>query len=148
MNSIAKLTLNDIYEGQKSFFQINITSQLLDDFARLSGDINPLHMDAAFASTRGFRDRVVHGALLCGFISKLVGIYLPGENCLLHSINVKFLMPTYVNDTVEVMGVVEQVSLGASIFVLSITIKNLSSSATVARGKVTVGFTSTYDVVI
>jgi 3-hydroxybutyryl-CoA dehydratase len=102
-------------------------------------------MDADFASNRGFKDRVAHGALLCAFISRLVGIYLPGENCLLQTINVKFLLPTYVNDNVEVMGIVEQVSLGARIFTLSITITNLSSGSIVARGKVSVGFTSAFD---
>ena len=46
------------------------------DFARTSGDFNPLHVDAAYAGRTTFRGRIAHGAYQVGLASALVGMYL------------------------------------------------------------------------
>ena len=39
------LKLKDIKIGQKKSFEVVVTESMVDDFAKLSGDNNPLHMD-------------------------------------------------------------------------------------------------------
>ena len=54
----------------------------LDDFAKLTGDNNPIHMDESYASKSRFGERVVHGMLSASFISTIIGTKLPGKGAL------------------------------------------------------------------
>jgi 3-hydroxybutyryl-CoA dehydratase len=69
-----------------------------------SGDVNPLHVDRDYARAHGFGDVVVYGLLSSSFYSTLVGVYLPGRRCLLHSIEVGFHSPVLPGDVLEVHG--------------------------------------------
>jgi len=71
---------NDIEIGQTETFELVITESMLDDFARLSGDYNPLHMNENYAYSTIFKRRVCHGMLVASFFSRLVGMYIPGKN--------------------------------------------------------------------
>jgi acyl dehydratase len=133
--------LSDLLEGQEFSFTVTITQQDIDQFARLSGDISPLHLDAEFARDRGFSGAVVHGALLVSYVSRMVGVHLPGQNALLQSFNLKFLSPVYGGDTVCVRAVVDQTSEAANVVILAIYIENPQTKQVLARGKVQVGFT-------
>ena len=141
METVAKLSIAEVSEGQSSSFDAVLSEKMIDDFSELTGDVNPLHMDRNFAVERGFRNRVVHGALLAGLVSRLIGVHLPGRDCLLHSINMKYPAPTYASDVVRVTGTVEQVSLAAKAMTVQVEILNLTSRSILAKGKVTVGFT-------
>jgi 3-hydroxybutyryl-CoA dehydratase len=94
----------DLKLGQVSTFESGITEGMVDSFCDLSGDVNPLHRDGAFARDRGFQGVVVHGMLLAALYSRLVGVYLPGMNCLLHEIKVTFSSPAYPGDGLRVSG--------------------------------------------
>jgi 3-hydroxybutyryl-CoA dehydratase len=62
-------------------------------FAELSGDWNPLHTDAAHASRTSFGRPVLHGAYSAGLLSRLAGMYIPGADCLLNSMQLRFVAP-------------------------------------------------------
>jgi len=138
---IADYDIEEMREGQGFSFTRRITAPDVDDFSRLSGDTNPLHADDEFARKRGFEGRVVHGGLLAGLISKLIGVHLPGENCLLLSLNLKFASPVYIGDTVKVSAIVDRVSTAARSVVLDVTIEDPSGRAAYVKGNVQVGFT-------
>jgi len=142
---IAAYRIEDIKEGQKFSFTKTIESTEIDSFAGLSGDISPLHMDEAFARARAFKGRVVHGALLAGYLSKMIGVDLPGENCLLQRLDLKFLSPAYIGDMIEISAVADQVSPAMNAVVLNVTIENTASRTTLVKGKIQVGFTSIRD---
>ena len=72
-DEVRSLTLDDLTEGQATSFRTTIDRASVETFAALTGDINPLHMDDGFAVGHGFERRVVHGALLGGYVSRLVG---------------------------------------------------------------------------
>lgn len=57
----------------------HVTEQDVKLFADISGDDNPLHMDAEFASTTMFKQRIVHGMLTASLISALSGLILLTE---------------------------------------------------------------------
>jgi len=99
-----ELRWSDLSVGMSAHFDAAITEEMLDTFAALSGDVNPLHMDAAFAKAGGFRDRVAFGMLSSAFYSTLVGVHLPGKWALLHGVDVEFKAPVYAGDRLRVSG--------------------------------------------
>jgi 3-hydroxybutyryl-CoA dehydratase len=132
--------------GQENAFEVLIRETDIDAFAALSGDFSPLHMDKAFALSRGFSARVVHGAYLASLISRMVGMYLPGENCLLQTIQIKFTAPTYAGSLVRISGTVDQVSEAARAAILKIVIAQVDSGEILASAKVSIGFTEAREV--
>ena len=71
---IEQLTIGQHAESLKTVTQADIQA-----FADLSGDHNPVHLDAAFAATTAFKGVIAHGMLSAAFISAILGTELPGE---------------------------------------------------------------------
>ena len=97
-------TFDDLYIGQKATFSTIIDEKSFDDFSKLSGDHNPLHIDNEYAATTNFGKRVCHGMLLASFFSQLVGMYLPGKNSLYFSQSLNFRNPGFIDDEITIMG--------------------------------------------
>jgi 3-hydroxybutyryl-CoA dehydratase len=64
--------------GKTYEMKITITEQMVENFARATGDYNPIHMDEGYARGTIFKTRVVHGMLHAGLISGIVGTHFPG----------------------------------------------------------------------
>lgn len=73
-------------------------------FGKLSGDVNPLHTDASFARKKGYKKQVVHGMLLASKFSYLVGMLLPGRDCLYISQDIRFHKPIYSGEECVLSG--------------------------------------------
>jgi 3-hydroxybutyryl-CoA dehydratase len=86
--------------GQKATFGKRITEHDVQAFAEISGDKNPLHVDAAYAGQSRFGARIAHGALVFGLISAALGTELPGPGTIYLSQTVKFVKPVYFDDTI------------------------------------------------
>ena len=125
-DKLPEYTFDEIEIGLTKQFQITITESMIDDFAKISGDYNPLHMDEKFAQSRDFKNRVCHGMLLGSLFSRLVGMYVPGKYGLYFSQTLNFVNPTTVNDTVTVTGKVISKNESTKIIKLKTTIKNSS----------------------
>ena len=97
---------------------------MIDEFAKISGDYNPLHMDEKFAQSKDFKNRVCHGMLLGSLFSRLVGMYIPGKYSLYFSQTLDFVNPSIINDTVTVIGKVISKSEFTKLITLKTTIKN------------------------
>ena len=138
---IAAYRPEDIEVGACVSIEHRIEAADIDAFARLTGDVSPLHMDADFARSRGFRDRVAHGVLLAGFVSRLFGVHLPGRDCLLQSITMKWLHPVCAGDTLRFSATVAQISAPARAMMAEVLVENTETGVAVARGKVQAGFT-------
>ena len=122
---ITKYSLDTIKIGQKKDFVITINEQMIEQFAKLSGDYNPLHVDDEYAKKTDFKHRICHGMLLASFFSQLVGMYLPGENALYLSQTLKFQSPCFINDTITVQGKVVNKSISTKIITIKTSIINL-----------------------
>jgi acyl dehydratase len=70
----------------------------MDTFRDLSGDSSRIHLDSAFARSRGFSGPVVYGALIVARLSNLVGMQLPGDLGLATSWMIDFHQPLYVGE--------------------------------------------------
>lgn len=122
-----KLTINtfsfeEIKIGDTYSFERVIDAQLMESFARISGDYNPIHMDAAFAAKTQFGGRIVHGMLMASFFSSLVGMLCPGLHCLYLSQEVRFKKPVLLNTKVRIQGTVIGKSEATRIIVLKTVI--------------------------
>ena len=100
---------DDITVGLSESFEVTITEEMMSAFLELSQDENPLHCDEVYAQANGYKGRVVYGMLTASFFSRLAGCYLPGERCLLQSIDIKFVAPVFVGDELIVTGTVKEI---------------------------------------
>ena len=123
---LSEYSLNEIEIGFKKNFQVTITEPMLNDFAKLSGDYNPLHMNEEYASSTSFKNRVCSGMLLATFFSRLVGMYLPGKHALHISQSLNFVNPCFLGEKITVEGEVIDKSIATKIIKLKTTITNES----------------------
>ena len=114
----------DLFVGQKANFLKKIDDELMNNFAKLSGDFNPLHMDEEYASTTNFGKRVCHGMLLASFFSQLVGMYLPGKNSLYFSQTLNFRNPCFVDDNITIEGEIIEKKSNMKLITLKTIIHN------------------------
>ncbi len=129
----------DLKIGQEEYFTVTVTQEMMDSFLDLSGDTNPLHNDEGFALSQGYQNKVVYGLLTTSFLSRLVGVYLPGRYCLLQGIDVKYSRPVYVGDILIVKGIVDELHESVKRAVIKVFIQNQDEKK-VVKGKAEVGF--------
>ena len=141
-DNIATFEIKDLFPGKGFSFEKKISSGDVNMFANLTGDNSPLHMDDGFAQERGFKNRLVHGGLLVGCISQLVGVHFPGENAIIQTLNIKFSHPAYIGDTLKIDSIVDQVSESVKTVIIKLTITNQETGQILLKSKVQVGFTS------
>lgn len=103
-------TIDTLSIGLSHQFAVTITREMMSGFLAITGDNNPMHVDASYAQNNGMRQEVVYGMLTASFYSTLVGVYLPGKLALLHSVDTQFLKPVFVGDTLTVQGEVVEVN--------------------------------------
>ena len=124
MSSPLEYSFDEMKVGLKHYFEVIIDEELEENFAIISGDFNPLHMNEQYAKETKFGGRVCHGMLLASFFSRLVGMYLPGKNALYFSQNLNFIEPCFIGDKITVQGEVMNKSEATQIIKLKTTIIN------------------------
>lgn len=123
-DELSEYTFDEIEIGLTKQFQITITESMIDDFAKLTGDFSPIHMDKDYASTTTFEKRVVDGMLLASFLSKIDGMYLPGKHALYFSQSLDFRYPCFLGDTITVSSIVIDKSPSTKILKIESKITN------------------------
>lgn len=86
--------------GQRASFTKTVTEADVYAFAGITGDFNPLHVNAEYARRSRFGERIAHGMLTAGLISTVLGMRLPGPGGIYLSQSLKFLQPVKFGDTV------------------------------------------------
>lgn len=86
--------------NQKASFSKTISESDVYLFAGITGDFNSIHINQVAAQNSIFEGRVVHGILIAGLISTVIGTKLPGEGTIYLEQNVKFLKPVKIGDTI------------------------------------------------
>ena len=124
IDSPLEYTFEELFVGQKANFFKKIDFTLVNDFAKISGDFNPLHMSEEYASTTNFGKRVCHGMLLASFFSQLVGMYLPGKNSLYFSQTLNFRNPCFIDDNITIEGEIIEKKSNMKLITLKTTIHN------------------------
>ena len=88
------------YTGQSAEISRTFDDSDVHNFANLSGDTNPIHLDAPYAEKSPFGGRIVHGMLVSSLFSTLFGTQLPGEGVVYLGQTLKFRAPVFLGDTI------------------------------------------------
>ena len=86
--------------GQKATYSKTVGEKDIQLFAAMSGDRNPVHLDAAYAASTMFKERIAHGMLSAAYISAVFGMKLPGPGSIYISQSLAFKAPVKIGDTV------------------------------------------------
>ena len=92
--------IEDLSVGQSDEFTKTVTETEIEQFAEVSGDNNPVHLDAEYAAGTMFKERIAHGMLSAGFISAVIGTRLPGPGAIYMSQQMRFKAPVKIGDVV------------------------------------------------
>lgn len=97
----------ELIEGLSATHERTISEADIVQFAELSGDFNPVHLDKTYAATTPFKDCIAHGILSASLISAVFGMKLPGPGAIYVSQTLNFKAPVKVGDHVVAEVVVE-----------------------------------------
>ena len=106
------LLITDFNVGMSAEITRSFNTNDIRLFSKLSGDINPIHLDEKYASETIFGSCIVHGALACSIFSTIFANTLPGPGCIYLKSENKFLKPIYPDEEVtfkvEVIDILEE----------------------------------------
>jgi 3-hydroxybutyryl-CoA dehydratase len=97
----AGYVLEDLSVGMTDAYEHIVTEADVVQFADISGDHNPVHLDEAYARTTRFKGRIVHGMLTASFLSTAIASRLPGPGTIYLTQNLSFRAPVRIGDKVE-----------------------------------------------
>lgn len=97
---------SEIEMGLVHSFEKKITQLDVLNFADITGDFNPLHINQDYGKKSQFGKNIVHGMLVGSLFSTLIGMYCPGEKSLYLSQTLNFKHPLFYGDKVLVRGTV------------------------------------------
>ena len=90
----------DLEQGMEASFAKTVSEADIFAFAEVTGDKNPVHLDAAYAAKTIFKEPIAHGMLTAGYISAVFGMELPGPGAIYVSQTLNFRGPVKVGDRV------------------------------------------------
>lgn len=102
MSKLENRTYDEINVGDKADTCHRVTERDLILFAEVSGDVNPVHLDEAFAATTPFKGRIAHGMFSGALISAAVAIELPGPGTIYIGQEMRFLRPVRLGDEIRI----------------------------------------------
>ena len=100
-NPRGTICIEDIEIGMTRYIRKVITDKDIEQFAEISTDHNPVHLDDEYARDTIFEGRIAHGMLTAGVVSAVIGEQLPGHGTIYMSQNLKFLAPVRPGDLVH-----------------------------------------------
>lgn len=91
---------DELEVGQEASYRRIVTEADIQGFAEVSGDTNPVHLDADYAAATPFKGRIAHGMLTASLISTVFGTKLPGPGAIYVSQTLNFRAPVRIGDEV------------------------------------------------
>lgn len=102
MDMLENFTFDELQVGQSATFTRTASDEAVRLFAAVSGDVNPLHLDEAWAAGTRFGGRIAHGMFTGGLISAAIAMALPGPGVVYVAQEMRFERPVRIGDTVTV----------------------------------------------
>lgn len=109
MENIKGYTIDEVEIGQSASFTKTVTEADAYNYAGVSGDFNPAHINEEYAKETFFKTRIAHGMISAGFISAVLGTKLPGPGTIYIGQDLKFTKPVRFGDTITATCTVEEI---------------------------------------
>ena len=127
---------SDRFVGYKASETIKITDKMVRQFAEMSGDNNPIHLDDEYAKTTRFKRRIAHGMILGALVSRLLNEKI-GSGGIYLSQTLKFKNPVYIDDDITFEFEVTKLHSSRGLGIIETNAKN-SSGEYVLKGEATI----------
>lgn len=103
MQQLVNHTYDEIRIGQMARYCKRVEQRDIQLFAAVSGDVNPVHLDAEFAANTAFGEPIAHGMLTGAIISAALAMELPGPGTIYLSQTLRFRLPVKIGDDITVL---------------------------------------------
>jgi len=122
--------------GYKAVVKQVITDKMVRQFAELSGDMNPIHLDDAYAATTIFKKRIAHGMIVGAIISRCLTQTI-GTGGIYRGQTLKFYNPVFIDDEITFELEIIKLHKGRGLGVVE-TIAKKANGDIVAKGEATI----------
>jgi len=126
-------SLTELVQGAGRDHIYHVQEQVIAAFLAAFADHSRIHVDDEYARTQGFKARVVHGAILNGFVSHFIGMIMPGHKAMVLSVDMRYHNPVYLDDVIEMHGEVTHQSPAQKVVVMEFTLKNQTQANIAAK---------------
>ncbi len=123
--------------GMTATRTMHFTDEKIRQFAQVSGDQNPIHLDEDYAATTQFGKRIVQGMLTASLFSAIFANDLPGYGSIYLGQNLKFTKPVFIGDTITATVTIAKIREGRNIITFDTVCTN-QDGETVIKGEATV----------
>jgi len=113
------------------------TQEEVERFAELTGDNNPIHLDAAYAATTNFKKPIIHGMLGATVFTKILGTQYPGFGSIYLKQTLEFLRPMYVETDYKAVFTIKSIDNAKHIAEIATEILDVQTKKVVTRGMAT-----------
>ncbi|MDA1257706.1 MAG: MaoC family dehydratase [Chloroflexi bacterium] len=127
----------DMEAGQQATRSLTVTRDMVEAYAGITGDYNPLHFDEEFASRTRFGRLVAQGGIATGLLHALVAMDLPGPGSVFTKQEWSFPAPVYIGDVITATGTIAAAFPRRSMARMEFTVVN-QDGIEVLRGDATV----------
>lgn len=103
-------TISELAVGDSAEFTKTVSESDVYLYAGITGDLNPAHINEAYAQKTFFKTRIAHGMLPSGFISAVLGMKLPGPGSIYVKQELNFLAPVRIGDTITARAEVLEIN--------------------------------------
>lgn len=118
MTQLENFPMSELSVGLSKTYSKTLTEQDVILFAACSGDVNPVHLDKAYAATTPFGEPIAHGMWTGALISAAVATQLPGPGSVYRSQTLSFKHPVKIGDCVTVRLTVSDIKERVKLVIL------------------------------
>ena len=95
--------------GEVAEMSKTVTEKDILDYADMTGDYNPIHVDEEAAKKTIFGGRIAHGVYALGLVSAVLGTKMPGYGTIFLGQNVNYRLPIRIGDTIRAICEVSEI---------------------------------------